>query len=746
MEKKLSNYLACLEEFSREIFNMGNPKMISQLAASQISRSINEKIEYAFIDVSTNKIYESSYIDSNIKHILPFFLEKRFLEEIKKLDWSIIDTRGVKYLFDRVFNQKLDFDISFLIIPKRSVNNSIANFSILWGSKILERIEKEEINMIFSICNIVELKMSIILKHINRKAIDDTELKRDAFEFKELSGLGVDLTALSKENFFGSILLNVMGRTLSKSAIILLSMNENNTEYSVVASRGLDKTLIEKIHLTDKNSFIKELQRKKKYLIIPEIVDKLSDEERQILKTLESYILIPLISKNGIIGIFSLGERINNQPYTERVFNFTSILSNQVVMTIENTKLSNLRHALSRYVSHQLVDDILSNPDEIKLGGERRKVTVLFADIRGFTSMSEKMKPEDVVDLLNTYLSGLTNIVFKYEGTLDKYIGDCVMAVFGAPIYHYNDTERAVISALDMQKYVEAINVKREKNGLQKVDIGIGINTGYVISGNLGSLDRMDYTVIGDIVNTASRLEGFAKGNQILATKEVYDEVKYLVEARLLSPLIVKGKENQVAVYEIKDLLSRKFLKVVEKKEPYIIGHFFNIARDAELIGERLNFPDDKLKKFMAAIMLMDIGRIGLDDSIFNKREKLTHEEFEVIKKHVIRGAEYVEKKLDMYKEGVELVKHHHEFYDGSGYPDGLKGEGIPLWARIVNIVDSYNAMISKRPFRNPLGDEEALEILKEGRGKKYDPEILDIYIDILHERIERKKEREIQA
>jgi class 3 adenylate cyclase len=362
-------------------------------------------------------------------------------------------------------------------------------------------------------------------------------------------------------------------------------------------------------------------------------------------------------------------------------------------------------------------------------------VAILFADIRGFTSMAEHMKPEEVVDLLNTYLSGLTGIVFKFEGTLDKYIGDCVMAVFGAPISHYNDAERATVTAIEMQDYVREINTKRVKEGLPEVHVGIGINAGYVISGNMGSIDRMDYTVIGDVVNIAARLESIAGRGQILVTRDVYDEVKFVVDSDFVDTITVKGRAQPVDVYEVRGLLAGKFLSVLERVEPYKVGHYLSIARDAELVGIQLGLEAEELVKLRSSILLIDIGRIGLSEGIFNKKDKLTPQEFDVVKSHVLRGAEYVEKKLNLHKEGIELVKYHHEFYDGSGYPDGLKGKNIPLWARIVSIVESYHAMISERPFREPLGEEEAREVLQQEKGKKYDPELVDIYVSILKER-----------
>jgi HD-GYP domain-containing protein (c-di-GMP phosphodiesterase class II) len=743
IETKLLDYITTVEKTTREILRINKAQDIPPMVSQAISATLGEGIQYAFIDLGANKIYESAVIDSTVKHILPFFLDPKFIEELKKLDWSVIDQRGIRFLFEKIGGQKFNIESSFLIIPNDR-RDQITHFSVLWGGKILERIDKQEIDFISSLCHAVELRMLYIMTRKKHKSGEGRELRMKALELKEISGIGVDLTSLGKEDFFGSYLLNVMGRSLSKTAVILLSTNENNTEYAVVASRGVPKKQFEKIHFSDRASFVKVLQRTKVPVVVNDISKDLTLEEKEVLENLESSVLFPLVSKNGLIGILSLGERINLQPYPVKVFDSIQMISNQMVMAVENSKLSNLRYAFSRYVSHQLVDGIMSDPEQIKLGGERRKITVLFADIRGFTTMTEKMRPEEVVDLLNTYLSGLTDVVFKYEGTLDKYIGDCVMAVFGAPIAHYNDTERAVVAAIEMQNYVDELNRDRQEEGLEKVEIGVGINTGYVISGNMGSVDRMDYTVIGDVVNTASRLEGFAGRGQIVVTKEVYEEVKYFVDAHYLSTVTVKGKEKPVEVYLVKELIASKYLDAVEKREPYISGHFLNIARDTEIIGKQLGFSSEDLIKVRASAMLIDVGRIGLDEKIFNKKVRLSPEEFEVVKSHVLRGAEYVQKKLNLFKEGVDLVRHHHEFWDGSGYPDGLKGKEIPLWARIVCVVDNYHALISQRPFREPYPEEEAMNMLKQNSGKKYDPEIVDIYLKILSERFKSRGEKEI--
>jgi len=740
MEERSAYYLELIDKAAEEIQLAENTKSIIHLISEYISQILKEDINYAYVDRVSNKIYESAVLNGTVRHILPFFLDEKFVTELMKLEWKVIDTRGARLLFQKISNQDIDFETSFLIIPKKR-GKYITHFSILWGGKKLEKIEKEDVEFIKSICNFGEIKIKLFIRMSEKTGLKD--LKRSAFELRDLSGMGTDLTSLGKEDFFGSMLLNVMGRTLCKSAVILLSTNENNTEYRVVASRGVYKQFIEKLKLINKMLIIRELKNVKESITIIDILDKLSEEEKEIVQKLEALILVPLISKGRLKGILTLGERINLQPYSDKVLESIKILSNQMVMAIENSRLSNIRYAFSRYVSHQLADEIMSNPNRIKLGGEKRSVAALFADIRSFTSMTEKMRPEDVVDLLNTYLSGLSEIVFKYEGTVDKYIGDCVMAVFGAPILHDNDIERAILSAIEMQVLVEDINKHRAELNLGSVRIGVGINFGVVIAGNMGSMDRMDYTVIGDVVNTASRLEGLAKGGQILVTKSVYDEVKYLVEGGYIDRIIVKGKAKPVDVYEVRDLLARKYLKALEKREPYIIGHFLNVAEDSIKIARRLNFDKEDISKLKASAMLIDIGRIGLDENIFNKKGKLTPEEYEIVKSHALRGTEYAEKRLKLFKEGVNVIKYHHECYDGSGYPDGLKGENIPLWARIVGMADAFHALTSRRPHREPLTPDSAIKLMLNQKGKCYDPKLVDTYVDIIREKMELAPERE---
>ena len=223
-----------------------------------------------------------------------------------------------------------------------------------------------------------------------------------------------------------------------------------------------------------------------------------------------------------------------------------------LVIAIEDiSDVSKVKNTFKRYVSKQVVDNLLEDDTKLNLGGEEREVTILFTDIRGFTSMSENMKPEEVVTTLNEYFSEMIDIVFKYDGTLDKIIGDELMVVFGAPLAAENDTERALNTAVEMQNKIKELNKVRKKRKEKPVLVGAGINKGYVVSGNIGSRDMMDYTVIGDTVNLGSRLCSSAGPGEIIVSKEVTKNQDKHFNFEELEPINVKGKKNKVNIFKV---------------------------------------------------------------------------------------------------------------------------------------------------------------------------------------------------
>ncbi len=209
-------------------------------------------------------------------------------------------------------------------------------------------------------------------------------------------------------------------------------------------------------------------------------------------------------------------------------------------------------NVFKQYVAPQVVDKISKDKDfELVLGGENRHIACLFVDIRGFTTMSESLKPEEVVEILNEYLSLTTNSIFQNGGTLDKFVGDATMAVFNAPFDLEDYIYKAVCTARDMKAGADAIAEKFEQRFGKSVGFGIGVNA---VVGNIGCDFRMDYTAIGDTVNTAARLESNAKRGQILISGEVYEAVKDQVEVTPIGEIPLKGKSQGVFVYQLDEV------------------------------------------------------------------------------------------------------------------------------------------------------------------------------------------------
>ena len=221
-------------------------------------------------------------------------------------------------------------------------------------------------------------------------------------------------------------------------------------------------------------------------------------------------------------------------------------------MTEEREK-KKVRNAFQYYMTSSVVNEVLKDSDKLKLGGEKKILSVLFSDIRGFTSISEQMTPEKLVHFLNEYLTVMTDIVFKHDGVLDKYMGDAIMTMYGAPLEQKDHPSRACQTALDMMKALKQLHKLWDKQGLPKMDIGIGISTGPMVVGNMGSERRFDYTVMGDTVNLGSRLEAINKiyGTNIIISKETYSEVREHFICRELDAVRVKGKEQPVKIYEL---------------------------------------------------------------------------------------------------------------------------------------------------------------------------------------------------
>lgn len=284
-----------------------------------------------------------------------------------------------------------------------------------------------------------------------------------------------------------------------------------------------------------------------------------SGSESIVMQGVRSTICAPLITESNVHGVVYADRLDPFSTFTQEDLELISAVAAQTAVTVETVKAHKrlareevARANYSRFMPEYVVKQMLDNPDSFRLGGINQTITVLFADIRGFTSISEHEKPEKVVKLLNRYFTAMSEIIFGFGGTLDKYIGDGLMALFGAPTASPDDPKRALQSAVAMQKRLLILNKELREENFPEVQIGIGLHTGEATIGYIGSEKRSEYTAIGDTVNLASRLESNALGGQILISDTTAKLCENLFPMIAHAPLTVKNRLQPVSLFEVK--------------------------------------------------------------------------------------------------------------------------------------------------------------------------------------------------
>ncbi len=277
-----------------------------------------------------------------------------------------------------------------------------------------------------------------------------------------------------------------------------------------------------------------------------------------------SLLCVPVMNNDETIGVLSL-KHDKIKGFDQNQVRFFSLVADQIATAVilfsfyhQMLKEEKQRLLLSRFFSKTVTDKIFGSGGDLRLGGERKKITILFADLRGFTSMSEQLDQEKVVDILNAFFSLMTPIIFKHNGTLDKLMGDGILAFFGAPLSDENDSLHSVRTAIEMILALKVFNAKTHQEKWPSLQVSIGINSGEVVAGYVGSEQHLNYTVIGDAVNVAQRLQSIAGPNEILISKAVRDEVQNTIsEIDGLTSFVplpaqkVKGKERAIEVYRV---------------------------------------------------------------------------------------------------------------------------------------------------------------------------------------------------
>jgi adenylate cyclase len=285
---------------------------------------------------------------------------------------------------------------------------------------------------------------------------------------------------------------------------------------------------------------------------------RFSSSESIVAQGIRSAMAVPLLAKGALKGVLFLDSRARSNAFSEKDLKILSGIASQAAIALENAELARkieheavTRAELSRFLSKAVAEAVIKGEVELLRVGRLAEVTVLFADIRGFTTLAESESPQETVAMLNQFFTAMADCVFRHSGNLDKFIGDCVMAVWGPPKPNPDDSARALRAALEMQREVDALNDRRAQEGKAPIEVGIGVNTGQAVVGYMGSSERHEFTAIGDSVNVAARLCGAAKGGEVLATETTVRRAGVGFEIEHLPVMQVKGKEKGVVTFRV---------------------------------------------------------------------------------------------------------------------------------------------------------------------------------------------------
>lgn len=357
--------------------------------------------------------------------------------------------------------------------------------------------------------------------------------------------------------------LRVIKRYFNLEHISLMLLTDEAQQLEVVASLNDGSWIDDFDHDSLTTKTAEQILNDKNFVLISDIQIHLFPKQGDT--TIQQSLLgLPLLHANQAIGVlFLVYPSLKN--FDQNKIRFFSLVTDQIVTSVILSRLyfqmlkeESNRFLLSRFFSKNVTEEILAKKGMIRLGGDRKRATIVFADLRGFTSISEKIDQEIVVNILNEFFSQATPIIFKNEGTLDKLLGDGIMAVFGAPISNPQDPVRAIRTAIEIIQSLHSFNALHQHKDWPHLKIGIGISTGDVVAGYIGSKDHINYTVIGDTVNVAQRLENIAGEDEILVTKAVKDaiddlgmEIQGMKAFTSLPPQHVKGKKEPVEIFRV---------------------------------------------------------------------------------------------------------------------------------------------------------------------------------------------------
>jgi adenylate cyclase len=390
-----------------------------------------------------------------------------------------------------------------------------------------------------------------------KEIFDEPILRRDYERLRIAHELG---RAVGNEFDLDKLLQKILDKAfelLQADRGVIMLMDEDGQPVPRVAKQKKGAPT-EEIILS--NSIINEVIREKQAVLSSDatIDSRFSGAHSIIMQGIRSTMCVPLLHGNELLGIMNLDSQIATNAFGEKDLRIFTGIASQAAVAIQNARLAHkieweakTRAQFQRFFSPGMVQQMIEGKLKLDGVGETREVTILFADIRGFTAMTENADAHEIVELLNDYFEVMVEVLFRFEGTLDKYVGDEIMALFGVPLANDEAALMAVECAIEMQKALSEFNRTRTAERQPPLHVGIGINTGMVVYGALGSSKTVQYTVIGDAVNTASRLCSLAKPDEIICSEYTMNQAGDHIEAIELPRVRVKGKQDELTIFKV---------------------------------------------------------------------------------------------------------------------------------------------------------------------------------------------------
>ncbi|KAJ3315693.1 hypothetical protein HDV04_002107 [Boothiomyces sp. JEL0838] len=516
-----------------------NPKLVVR---STVAAAPPEPNEFSDPNTAPYLVYHTSYGDRNSSNgvrVNDQFVTPGVPTPLRAGDTIMIGS--IKLLYYE----------SLAAIPKQATKGTEDNLKLVtilpslnsYDEKIAIKAEIEEENVDFK-------KVDLVTDpNVLR---EDYEKLRLAYELSKVT-LTNDLSVHLEKSL--DLIFEIL--PVDRGVVLLVDQNTGTLATHQVKLRSAGE---EGKEIVLSSTILKRVYESRKCLVTTDATqDKSLQAAASVMHSqMRSVICLPLVGHNKVHGIIHLDSDDSITTFSRKDLSIVTAISNQTAIAIENSILmaeyeqnAKVKEHLSRFLAPHVVQR-MSNPSEIiRKGGRQMVGTIIFVDIRGFTNMSEKSTPVEVVHLLNDYFERLVRIVFKYNGVVDKYIGDALMAVFGT-LEDDKDAEfRGVSAAFEFKAAIKDMNEDRARFNKEPISIGVGVNTGDLLAGFIGSSQRLEYTVIGDSVNTSSRICSMSKMNQVLISEYTYEYVKDRIEAVAVGSRQFKGKQKEVLVYEV---------------------------------------------------------------------------------------------------------------------------------------------------------------------------------------------------